>query len=155
MRLNVTPEPLGREWRRSQRPVPTSRIEATLRRGRRVATTGGRACLYPRWPPTRPLTEGYTVLMPMPGDLPVFVELALAGLAHQNPAGHVETLIIPDRIRRRSSGLLTGASPAASGAPRAWSRSEIAAACCIASETVRGTTTSRAAQCREPSVLRV
>ena len=38
------------------------------------------------------------MLMPMPGDLPVFVELAIAGLAHQNPAGHVETLIIPDRI---------------------------------------------------------
>jgi hypothetical protein len=36
--------------------------------------------------------------MPVPGDLPVFVRLATAVLAAQDPAGRVETLVIPDRV---------------------------------------------------------
>ena len=83
---------------RSQRPVPTGRLAGNVRRARRVATTAARASLYPRWPNTRPAVDGYTVLMPMPGDLPVFLDLALAGFAKQDPAGHVETLVIPDRV---------------------------------------------------------
>jgi hypothetical protein len=73
-------------------------MAATVGRARRVATTAARASFYRRWPDTQPLVDGYTVLMPTPGDLPVFLELALAGFAKQDPTGHVETLVIPDRV---------------------------------------------------------
>jgi hypothetical protein len=53
---------------------------------------------YPRWPPREQSIDGYTVLLPLPGDLPVFLELALAGLSNQDPTGHVETLVIADRL---------------------------------------------------------
>lgn len=85
---------------RSQRPVPADRWTANVRRARRLATTAARASLYPRWPDTPRLVEGYSVLMPLPGDLPVFLDLALAGFAKQDPTGHVETLVIPDRVTR-------------------------------------------------------
>ena len=40
---------------------------------------------------------GYTLLMPVPADLPVFVRLAIANVAAQEPSGRREILIIPDR----------------------------------------------------------
>lgn len=39
---------------------------------------------------------GYSLLVPVPGDLPVFLQLALAVLRKQYPKDRVETLVIPD-----------------------------------------------------------
>jgi hypothetical protein len=50
------------------------------------------------WPPQRSLRPGYTVLVPVPGDLPVFLELALAVIAAQRADERVATLVIPDRM---------------------------------------------------------
>jgi hypothetical protein len=54
---------------------------------------------YSRWPAaiSRDLSPGYTLLIPVPGDLPVFVRLAIANIAAQNPAQRREILVIPDR----------------------------------------------------------
>ena len=42
-------------------------------------------------------TPGYTALLPVPGDLPVFLKIALGTIDAQDHAGLVETLVIPDR----------------------------------------------------------
>lgn len=65
------------------------------------------------WPPASAGTSpGYTLLVPVPGDLPVFLELALSVCAMQEATHRVSTLVIPDRLtpairetvaRRRSS----------------------------------------------------
>jgi hypothetical protein len=54
---------------------------------------------YRRWLPTRvdELSPGYTLLMPVPSDLPVFMRLALANVTAQDPTGCAEILVIPDR----------------------------------------------------------
>jgi hypothetical protein len=44
-----------------------------------------------------PRSEGYTLLMPVPGDIPVFLELALKVCHLQHDASRVRTLVIPDR----------------------------------------------------------
>jgi hypothetical protein len=51
-----------------------------------------------RWndPPAAP-TPGYSLFMPVPGDLPVFLKMALDLCSRQDPDHLVETLIIPDR----------------------------------------------------------
>jgi hypothetical protein len=54
--------------------------------------------LYRRWPAAPDLTDGYTLLVPVPGDLPVFLRLALETHARQAPDGRVETIVIPDRV---------------------------------------------------------
>ncbi|KST65269.1 hypothetical protein [Mastigocoleus testarum] len=41
--------------------------------------------------------DGYTILLPVPGDLPVFLKIALEVSATQDSEGLVETLVIPDR----------------------------------------------------------
>ena len=68
---------------------------------------------YSKWPlgTARDLSPGYTVLMPVPGDLPVFVRLAIANVAAQDPSGRREILIVPDR-----QGLETAGAVAASKA---------------------------------------
>lgn len=51
---------------------------------------------YDQWghrPEQRP---GYGVLVPVPGDLPVFLELALQVLSTQSHEQRIETLVIPD-----------------------------------------------------------
>lgn len=52
---------------------------------------------FARWPAPQPAQDGYTLLMPVPGDLPVFLELALATCATQRSEHRVETIIVPDR----------------------------------------------------------
>ena len=42
--------------------------------------------------------DGYTLLVPVPGDLPVFLELALAVLSTQECAHRVATIVIPDQM---------------------------------------------------------
>jgi hypothetical protein len=40
---------------------------------------------------------GYTALLPVPADLPVFLKIAMSTIQSQDPAGLVETLVVPDR----------------------------------------------------------
>ena len=57
---------------------------------------------WERWPGQRdsrgPETPGYTMLIPVPGDLPVFLRLALDMCARQSAEHRVSTLIIPDKV---------------------------------------------------------
>lgn len=52
---------------------------------------------FSSWGPARPQEEGYSLLVPVPGDLPVFLELALSVLRLQEHEHRVETIVIPDR----------------------------------------------------------
>lgn len=56
-----------------------------------------RLARWPRRPPAGSLRPGYTLLLPVPGDIPVFLELALQVCAWQQAAHRVTTLVIPDR----------------------------------------------------------
>ena len=52
---------------------------------------------YSAWAPeTDQLEDGYTVLLPTPADLPVFFDLAMEVLSHQNKALLREIVVIPD-----------------------------------------------------------
>ena len=53
--------------------------------------------LYRRWRArSAPVEPGYTLLLPVPSDLPVFAKLALAVCARQSRRHLVEALIVPD-----------------------------------------------------------
>jgi hypothetical protein len=52
--------------------------------------------LYRKWPTPQPLTEGYTPLVMVPGDLPVFLDLSLGVFARQERDHMAEILVIPD-----------------------------------------------------------
>lgn len=52
--------------------------------------------LLPAWRPRGAVREGYSLLLPVPGDLPGFAQLALDVCARQDPTGRVETLLLPD-----------------------------------------------------------
>lgn len=56
---------------------------------------------FARWPEPLPQVPGYTLLVPVPGDLPVFLELALSCLATQTHRDRVDTVVIPDRPTRQ------------------------------------------------------
>ena len=83
---------------KAEQPMRHGRIRAGMRAPRQVAKRAVRSCLYPRWPAPASLIDGYTLVLPLPGDLPVFLELALAALRSQEPAGRVETVVVPDGI---------------------------------------------------------
>jgi hypothetical protein len=51
---------------------------------------------FPRWPRPRDLDGGYTLLLPVPADLPVFLHLALANAQFQHPERRLETIVVPD-----------------------------------------------------------
>ncbi len=53
---------------------------------------------FRRWPKRAPSTDGYSLLVPVPGDLPVFLRLALAVCRHQDPGSRLETIVLPDRL---------------------------------------------------------
>ena len=54
---------------------------------------------YMAWrPPPAPPIPGYTLLMAVPGDLPVLTRLALDVAARQDTTGSRETILIPDRL---------------------------------------------------------
>ena len=68
--------------------------------------------LYSRWrTPDGPRTPGYTLLVPVPGDLPVFTELALAVCRQMDPADRVETLVIPDAPHPATTAAVERARP--------------------------------------------
>lgn len=48
-----------------------------------------------------PAQDGYTLLLPVPGDLPVFLELALAICQTQKAEYRSRTLVIPDQMTAR------------------------------------------------------
>lgn len=56
------------------------------------------AARFESWNPAPTAQTGYTLLVPVPGDLPVFLELALAVLGTQDATDRVETLVLPDRV---------------------------------------------------------
>jgi hypothetical protein len=49
------------------------------------------------WGPPHEREAGYTLLVPVPGDLPVFLDLALTACLHQNHAHRRATVVLPDR----------------------------------------------------------
>jgi hypothetical protein len=54
--------------------------------------------LRSQWKGSRPEpSPGYTALLPVPSDLPVFLKIALATLKSQDSTGLAEILVIPDR----------------------------------------------------------
>ena len=63
------------------------------------------------WPAPKPATEGYSLLVPVPGDLPVFLRLALAVCQHQESASRVETIVIPDHLTPVVKALVAEARP--------------------------------------------
>jgi hypothetical protein len=83
---------------KAEQPMRHGRIRAGVRAPRQLAKRAVRSSLYGRWPAPAPLIDGYTLVLPVPGDLPVFLELALAGLVTQEPAGRVEILVVPDGV---------------------------------------------------------
>lgn len=52
---------------------------------------------FSTWGAARPQEQGYSLLVPVPGDLPVFLELALSVLRLQDHEHRVETIVVPDR----------------------------------------------------------
>ena len=60
------------------------------------------------WPAPQPAEPGYTLLVPVPGDLPVFLELALNVLARQDAAHRIETLVIPDKMTPAMAAITAG-----------------------------------------------
>jgi hypothetical protein len=69
-----------------------------------------------KWPTAPTDTEqGYTLLLPVPGDIPVFLELALRICGMQNSDHRLRTLVIPDRPSRRISELVAKAKPSWNG----------------------------------------
>lgn len=52
--------------------------------------------MFASWPHLDNFRDGYSLLVPVPADLPAFLPLALANAAAQDCEGRVETLVIPD-----------------------------------------------------------
>jgi hypothetical protein len=50
-----------------------------------------------RWPAARRQEPGYALLIPVPGDLPVFLDLALAVCREQEHEHRVQTIVVPDK----------------------------------------------------------
>lgn len=70
---------------------------------------------FDTWEPPQQSHPGYSLLVPVPGDLPVFLELALAVLGTQNAHHRVETLVIPDRVTKAMSQVVEAHVPDWSG----------------------------------------
>jgi hypothetical protein len=69
-----------------------------------------------KWPSAPTDTEqGYTLLLPVPGDIPVFLDMALRTCGMQNSDQRLRTLVIPDRPSRRISDLVAKAKPSWNG----------------------------------------
>ena len=59
-----------------------------------------------KWPRDRPRAAGYTLLVPVPGDLPVFLELALAVLATQQHEHRIATIVVPDQVTAETRAIV-------------------------------------------------
>jgi hypothetical protein len=81
-------------------PAPERRrLAASVRHANQILGEVVWRAAYRRWAPANAddLSPGYTLLMPVPSDLPVFLRLALANVAAQDATGRAEVLVIPDR----------------------------------------------------------
>ena len=84
-----------------------------------------------RWwaPPASEPADGYSLLLPVPGDLPVFLRLALAVCAHQDSRHRVETVVVPDRMTPEVRRLVDEARPGWDGplvlAPLRWPERQV------------------------------
>src|SRR5438270_10821779 len=68
--------------------------------------------LYSHWrTPAGRRPPGYTLIVPVPGDLPVFTELALAVGRQMDPTGRVETLVVPDAPHSATTAAVGRARP--------------------------------------------
>jgi hypothetical protein len=73
-----------------------------------------------RWRPRPgPRRPGYSLLVPVPGDLPVFLELALTVCGRLNAANRAETLVVPDRPTAAVEQVIARAAPTWAGPLRA------------------------------------
>lgn len=73
---------------------------------------------YSRWRGSVPAREpGYTNLVPVPGDLPVFLELALAVCGKLDRRHRVETLVVPDRMTPACQAVVERVGPGWAGGP--------------------------------------
>jgi hypothetical protein len=52
--------------------------------------------LFGRWRRSQPLVAGYTILLPMPMDMPFLLRFALEGLRHLNSENCSQIVVIPD-----------------------------------------------------------
>jgi hypothetical protein len=67
---------------------------------------------FARWQhPAKITREGYTVLVPVPGDLPVFLDLALAVIRAQTAPHRVATIVVPDVETPEVDAILARARP--------------------------------------------
>ncbi len=83
------------------RRVPGSRRSSAADLARRIGAAGKRAARFAlrlrTWSRSKqPRVPGYTLLVPVPGDLPVFADLALRVCRTLDHERRVETLLIPD-----------------------------------------------------------
>ena len=65
---------------------------------------------YPVWGPRRPHRDGYTLAVPVPGDLPVFTSIALAVCRLQDPGHRIETFVVPDQPTEDVGRLVSAAA---------------------------------------------
>lgn len=72
---------------------------------------------YRSWPEVGELQPGYTLILPVPGDLPVFLQLALATARLQDPHGRLETIVVPDRMTPAIGAAFAAAEGAFDGGP--------------------------------------
>lgn len=68
-----------------------------------------------KWPKARMAEEGYALLLPVPGDLPVFLRLALAVCSYQDSRFRVQTIVVPDQMTPAMRHLVAEARPNWSG----------------------------------------
>ena len=73
--------------------------------------------VFGRWPRARPTAAGYTVLLPMPADMPFLLRFALEGLAAVDLANCGQIVVVPDGWDDSGAAALR-AAVAASGDPR-------------------------------------
>ncbi|MGH9104852.1 MAG: hypothetical protein ACRDZX_03255 [Acidimicrobiales bacterium] len=62
-----------------------------------------------KWAPAGPAREGYTLLVPVPGDIPVFLRLALAVCRFQQSGSRVETVVVPDALTQPMRDIVAAA----------------------------------------------
>lgn len=73
----------------------------------------------PRWGPRPgPTRPGYSLVVPVPGDLPVFLELALAVCRRLDSVNRVETLVVPDRPSPAVDQIVARTAPSWNGPRR-------------------------------------
>ncbi len=96
--------------RRAIRHLPPGIGQQVIDRAHREAW--GRAHAHRTWRRPRPArVPGYAVFVPVPGDLPVFTELALRVCGRQLAERRVETIVVPDIASASIAGVVRSHAP--------------------------------------------